>query len=160
MRHILIGCSQTKAATECPAIAMYRGALFARSLEWAAMLGYDKLWILSAKFGLLAPAKVIEPYELTLNSAATRRAWTTRATREIIRATAEGDELIVLAGAQYIGWRSELVIRGRRVVTPLAGKGIGTRKQWLAQEVDRMRGHKPMTDADRDAVLAVMAGRS
>lgn len=46
---------------------MYVSDLFKKSLEYARRLNPAKIYILSAKYGLLELDDMIEPYEITLN---------------------------------------------------------------------------------------------
>lgn len=137
-RHILIGCSQTKAkVAQCVAISMYKGELFSLSVRYANLVG-GRRWILSALHGLLRDFECIKPYDETLNSVAKRKAWTERVTDQLHKATRKGDELVVLAGANYCGFALALIASGRTVTQPLLGMQIGQRKQWLGAEVERL----------------------
>lgn len=144
MRHILIGCSASKRDgahdRERPwfaACELYTGALFVASLRWARERG-GRIWILSAMHGLVDERAELQPYDHTLRTVAERQAWARRVERSLLEHTARGDELVALAGERYLGWIPELVLRGRVVSEPLAGKQIGQRKQWFARERDRL----------------------
>ena len=47
---------------------MYQGQLFKKSYLYAIKLNPDKIFILSAKYGLLELNDIIEPYNITLNN--------------------------------------------------------------------------------------------
>ena len=64
-----IACSKTKRKYPCMAKYMYMGSLFTKSFQFCKKF-YSKqpIFILSAKYGLLTPEQIIEPYEKTLNT--------------------------------------------------------------------------------------------
>lgn len=65
MRIALIGCGKLKAPSACAAKDLYTGPLF-RTARTYAEKNCDGWLILSAKYGLLEPDRIIEPYELKL----------------------------------------------------------------------------------------------
>lgn len=135
-RIALIGCGKQKAATTCAARAMYRSQLFQASLRWA-LLHCNRVFILSAKHGLLDLDTRVEPYDETLPRAkADREAWGTRVGAQIVAAVGEIEAtLVVLFGEKYAdaisfdspeweyGWAE-----------PLRGKQIGERLAWFKAE--------------------------
>jgi hypothetical protein len=68
MKIALISCVKTKLNTKIPVRAdeLYQSALFKKSYEYCKNR-YDKVYILSAKYGLLEINDMILPYEKTLN---------------------------------------------------------------------------------------------
>ena len=73
---ILIGCVRTKKAVASPASELFASPLFEGRRRYAA--GSGRPWyILSAKFGLLAPGDVIGPYDVYLatQSPGYQQAW-------------------------------------------------------------------------------------
>lgn len=60
----LVGCGKSKLDHAAPARQLYTGSLFVAASRWAAEC--DGWFILSAKFGLLDPETVVEPYEVRL----------------------------------------------------------------------------------------------
>jgi hypothetical protein len=139
----LVGCCKTKLRRAAPAKELYCSALFRLCREWAERHA-DAWAILSARYGVVRPDEVIEPYDATV---ADRRpfggpplspgdystwlyshvqVWRCRyATRR------ETPRLVVLAGKEY--WQC-LVEHGLEVVTPLDGLGIGERICWLKRQ--------------------------
>ena len=73
---ILVGCVQTKRADACAAAELFASPLFEGRHKYAAASGL-RWYILSAKFGLLAPGVVIGPYDVYLadQSSGYRKAW-------------------------------------------------------------------------------------
>lgn len=63
----LISCVKTKLQKKTLAKDLYISDLFYKSLAYS-LDNYDKVFILSAKYGLLGLNDIIEPYELTLNN--------------------------------------------------------------------------------------------
>jgi hypothetical protein len=64
-RICLVSCVRTKLDRNAPASDLYTSALFRKAKE-VARRQFDKWYILSAKYGLVRPDDLIEPYELTL----------------------------------------------------------------------------------------------
>ena len=134
MSHIcLVACGSSKLGQPAPARELYVSPLFKKS-RWLAERFYDKWYVLSAKHGLLAPDKVVEPYDMTLNNmpAAERRNWAERARGQLAQATSCADEITFLGGLRY---RKDIMDalrdRGNKVNAPTAGMSIGKRLSWL-----------------------------
>ena len=67
MRIALISCSKAKKNEPCPAHELYSPSdLFSLSYQYAKQ-NADKIYILSAKYGLVAEDRILEPYDQTLN---------------------------------------------------------------------------------------------
>lgn len=64
---VFLSCVKSKAAQKCEAQNMYTSDLFQKSLAYAKSLKPQKIYILSAKYGVLELTDIITPYELTLN---------------------------------------------------------------------------------------------
>jgi hypothetical protein len=62
----LVACVSKKASAPMPARDMYTSDWFRKASAYAARVT-DDWYILSAKYGLIAPDTVIEPYDETLN---------------------------------------------------------------------------------------------
>ena len=67
MRRIaLISCSKSKQNYPCPARELYAPSqLFSLSYQYAKKVA-DEVYVLSARYGLLAEEDVVAPYDLTL----------------------------------------------------------------------------------------------
>lgn len=75
---VFIGCVKTKQHKVCAAQDMYISPLFRYSLQYAKTLTtLDKIFILSAKYGVLRLGDIITPYELCLNdmTVSQRKKW-------------------------------------------------------------------------------------
>ena len=140
---VLISC--TKKKQEKPkgqtvaAKDLYTSPLFKKAWRYANLLKPDRIFILSAKHGLLAPDTRIAPYNQTLNQAtsAQRKQW---AAGVIASLQKEGidikrDRIIILAGKSY--WQY-LVPQLANISLPYveAGcKGIGHILKWLNEQI-------------------------
>jgi cytoplasmic iron level regulating protein YaaA (DUF328/UPF0246 family) len=128
---VLISCVKSKLTKRCAACEMYTSPLFKKMMVYARRLQPKRIFILSAKYGLLDPTTLIEPYEQTLNkmSAAERRAWAkTVLTALKQQADLDNDHFVFLAGARY---REGLLPHIRRYSVPMENLSFGKQLQWL-----------------------------
>lgn len=133
----LVACVSKKNPIAMPARDLYISTWFRKASLYASRMA-DNWYILSAKYGLIAPETVIEPYDETLNrmSAAARRAWARRVLADLEQVLKPGDHVVFLAGQQY---RQDLIEPIRRmggsVEIPMEGLRIGEQLHWLKQRV-------------------------
>ena len=124
-----LSCIDTKAAAE----GFYISDWFKKAKAFAE--GRAESWfILSAKYGLVSPNEVIEPYEQPLNSMPKkeRMRWAEQVLKSILSTTNLGDHIVFLAGARYREFLiKELSQIGYTVEVPLAQMGIGEQLSWL-----------------------------
>ena len=127
----LIACSGKKLSRAAPAADLYVSPLFKMSRKWVEER-CGSWFILSAKWGLLAPTKIIGPYNETLGKMlkVDRELWAARTKADIIRQLPA--ELIVLAGELYL-----TALDGLEYEAPLKGLSIGKRLQKLSMEIGR-----------------------
>lgn len=131
----LVACAKSKAARASPARSLYTSPLFtgARDLIEA----HDAPWfVLSALHGLVAPGRIIEPYERTLKdmSAAERRAWAAAVLRDLEPGLVGKRRVIFFAGALYRQALSvQLADQGFDVVAPLESLRLGEQLAWFGQ---------------------------
>ena len=157
-RVVLVSCGKTKGPAAAPARDLYTGELFRKSRDYAegliARREADAWFILSAKHGLLDPAKVIAPYDATLSDdMASTWAWGVhldlmRRVRPCRGPTDGSDlpELVILAGATYAVPLVETLVRPAAPfeptipafrwphVLPLHGLEIGDRLHWFSEQ--------------------------
>jgi len=129
----LISCVSKKHPIASRAEDLYDSALFSKSRDYVRNR-CDTWAILSAKYGLVDPDQVIEPYEETLNakSAAERREWSKRVWNVLQSRINPGNDIIILAGQRYREYLVPLLeAYGCQVHVPLKGLGIGRQLQWL-----------------------------
>jgi cytoplasmic iron level regulating protein YaaA (DUF328/UPF0246 family) len=134
-RTALVACVRKKLDTPAPARDMYTSHLF-RGYRHYAETRADIWYILSAKYGVLKPDQVIEPYEQTLNkmSKSERLAWADRVQQQLVELLPAEAEVIFLAGTRYReNIEPFLRERGHSVSVPLEGLTIGKQLQRLKQ---------------------------
>jgi hypothetical protein len=141
----LIGCSKQKLDYSAPAKELYQGSLFKAARKYVEAKGYE--WaILSAKYGLVDPNRIIEPYNqrlpiLTPKSRPILFAWGSRVNLDAWMHWYNGVQmcawpvLVLFAGASY---RSAFdgtfgYDRGMPFEAPLARFGIGEQMKWLRE---------------------------
>lgn len=132
-RVCLVACAKKKQESKEPAEDLYDSTLFNLARRYAE-LHSDTWFILSAKYGLLSPKEIIEPYDLTLKdlSRAERRDWAARVENQLRKVLKPGDSVVMLAGVLY---RQDLVplleLRGLKTIIPLKGLSIGRQQKRL-----------------------------
>lgn len=133
----LVACANKKQNKPAPAKNLYISDLFQKSAALARREG-DRWYILSAKYGLVEPGQVIEPYDQTLKRMckADRFAWAQRLLGRLLAETQPGDTIVFLAGTAYRGnLIPELRRRGYLIVVPMEGMRIGEQKAWLKRKL-------------------------
>lgn len=127
MKIALISCSKQKQNHLCMACEMYApSSLFSKQFEYAKS-SCDKVFILSAKYGLIAEDTIIEPYDVTLNdfSASEKSAWAVKVILELKQKTdIQNDTFYFFAGKNYY---SGLIQNLPNYRLPLHGLAIGER---------------------------------
>ncbi|MFZ5910301.1 MAG: DUF6884 domain-containing protein [Chloroflexota bacterium] len=130
---VIISCASKKRPQRCKASELYISALFRKNLQYALKLAPNKIFILSARYGLVGLDEEIEPYDLTLNtmSAQEVRHWADGVLRQLSEKTdLKQDQFIFLAGAKY---RKYLIPHLAHVEVPLEGLPIGKQLQRLSE---------------------------
>ncbi len=129
----LVGCVKQKLHQPAPARDMYTSTLFRFSKAYAEA-NSDKWYILSAKYGLVHPGQIINPYEETLNNKnrIERRDWARDVHRQLHDADAIHDyvSFLWLAGQVYQRDLS-ILLANYHQSDPLRGLQIGKRLAWL-----------------------------
>lgn len=132
-RVVLISCVSQKRTMKSKARDLYVSALFKKNLQYAQKLNPDKIFILSAKYGLGGLDDEIEPYDQTLNtmSASEIKQWAKCVLGQLSTvADLQQDQFTFLAGAKY---RKYLVPFMEYVEVPLEGLRIGEQLHRLSQ---------------------------
>ena len=130
---VLISCVSKKLSYKAEAGDLYISPLFRMNLKYAQQFSPDKVFILSAKYGLVQLYEKIEPYDKTLNSmsARERKSWATRVVSQLRRhCNLEKDHFVILAGQKY---RQYLLPHLKSYEIPLAGLPIGKQLQFLKE---------------------------
>jgi hypothetical protein len=136
----LVACAKTKLDRPAPARELYTSPLFRGSLAYAEQR-CDRVFILSAKHGLVSPDEVIAPYDETVKRMAQRERqfWAARVLAALqpllsvdtpILALASGDYLNPIIQAHLATGEGELYLR-----QPLQGMQIGQRLAFLKQSL-------------------------
>lgn len=132
-RVIIIGCGKAKRDEESPARELYTGSLFVACRRYAEASGLA--WaILSARYGLLLPDWVREPYEQKLAARGPAlENWSMDAAKAVrMQVDRLTTEVVCLAGANYaVPFAWALAYYRITCVQPLVGMPIGQRLRWL-----------------------------
>lgn len=135
MRIGLVGCGKKKLDRAAPTRELYTGPLFRAALRYAEAT-CDRVFVLSAKHGLVELDAVVEPYDLRISdlSPEDRRAWSLGVASRLTGASVYESnpvEVVVLAGRDYC---AAITRPDHMTLTePLFGLQIGERLRWLAQ---------------------------
>jgi len=130
---VLISCVSKKQKKKAKAQDLYISPLFKFNLKYASSLNPNKIFILSAKYGLIELNKEIEPYELTLNKMSLEEieSWAGKVIEELKKVSnLQEDEFIFLAGEKY---RKYLIPCINNCKIPLKGLGIGKQLKFLKE---------------------------
>ena len=98
----LVSCGKTKQKSTVPAKDLYISNRFKR--ERASVEATGCPWfVISAKHGLLAPDKIIEPYDKTLKGATLeeRREWAGKVKGQMDDNLPDGEIIVILAEKDY-----------------------------------------------------------
>lgn len=131
MKIALIGCVKKKADIPCIAKDMYISPLFKGSYRLAKKMGAEKIFILSAKYGLIEENKIIVPYNMTLNNKTenNKKIWAYKVYQSLKKETnLNTDEFIILAGKNYYKY---IIQKIKYYTIPLEGKSLFERISYL-----------------------------
>lgn len=134
MRIGLVACASKKQPAPAPARALYISPLFRKASVYCER-EYDRWYILSARFGVLDPATIVAPYDLTLNRMARldRQMWTSRVKVQLCAVVPDLKTTTVYlhAGRRYTEFLGPWLLEmGATVVSPFPGLGIGQQLRW------------------------------
>ena len=144
----LVGCVKTKLEGRHKAKDLFISPLFIGRRARAETLGAP-WFVLSAKFGLLAPDREVDTYDVSLNSASSteRRQWSARVLGQLRESfgSVEGKTVEVHAGANYrnFGLVQGLRSQGARVIVPLEHARQGEQLAWYNDQARNARGDFP-----------------
>jgi len=134
-RIALISCSKLKKTYKCRASELYSAStLFSLSHEYAKA-NADRVYILSAKHGLVGENEMIEPYNETLNekSPSERQAWSRMVLNQLKQVCdIQRDEFIILAGKHYYEY---LLPYLPNTALPLGKLSLGKRIEFLQRNL-------------------------
>jgi len=133
----LVSCVSEKRNTPMPAEELYDSDLFRKASSFIKKKGASWL-ILSAKYGVVNPATIIEPYNETLNKMGVgqRRVWASRVSEELKKYIHPGDTVVFFAGARYREFLIEPILKiGCHIEIPMDGLRIGKQLKWLKEHL-------------------------
>ncbi|AMC11914.1 hypothetical protein Lupro_11840 [Lutibacter profundi] len=131
---------------------MYQSPLFKHSLEYAERLNRDKIFILSAHYGLLTLNTEIKPYDMTISNVSKKNRerkpqlkvltkdekviWGQKILLELSNISdLKKDKFIVLAGLEYINSIINFLVN---IEQPLKGVGLFDRISYLKKLKDEI----------------------
>ncbi|WP_394899557.1 DUF6884 domain-containing protein [Clostridium paraputrificum] len=131
MKVALISCSKSKRSYKCKALELYSPSkLFSLSYQYAKTFA-DKIYILSAKYGLVEENEIIEPYEKSLNDSDKdyNELWANSVLFKLSKVCdLERDEFFILAGKNYY---ENLISDLKHYELPLGKLRYGERIEYL-----------------------------
>ncbi|MCK9179211.1 MAG: hypothetical protein M0P93_09430 [Candidatus Cloacimonetes bacterium] len=137
MKIALVSCAKLKQDYPCQAQEMYLpSTLFSKAIKYIKQQNYDKWFILSAKYGLLNPNVLIEPYDLTLNNMKSEeiKKWSQKVFNQLIEYNII--EIDFYAGEKYRKYLIPLLEnKSIKYNIPLKGLGIGKQLQFYTKEL-------------------------
>ncbi len=139
MKIILISCASKKLPNKAQAKYIYTSPLFKLNLKYANSLNPDKVFILSAKHGLLGLEQEIESYNETLNEKTDEeiKLWAEKVLEDLSKeANLKQDEFIFLAGEKY---RKYLIPGINNYKIPLQSLGIGKQLKFLKEKTNEQK---------------------
>lgn len=137
----LVACSSRKLDRRAPARELYSSPLFRKSLAYAEQR-CERVYVLSAKFGLVELDQRIGKYDHRLGCKTERAAWARRVAGALIDRHGREAEYLVLAGADYARPLATALLTydgtaRERILEPLNRMQVGQRLRWLNDELAR-----------------------
>lgn len=136
MRRCIYDCTywlrKIEAKNVCKAKDIYISPLFRKSLNYASKT-CSKIYILSAKYGLLRMDDIISPYNETLNQKTEhkKKVWASKVHQQTQKeGISTEDEIMFLCGENYCKYLKMIY---KNSTTPLAGLKMGKRLKWLKE---------------------------
>ncbi len=132
---VLISCVSKKLSHKAKSEELYISPLFRMNLRYARLMKPDKIFILSAKYGLVSLNEELLPYNLTLKDMRSQeiKEWAEKVMQKLrIVSNLAEDTFIFLAGERY---RKYLIPHIKNFHVPLQGLGIGKQLQFLKRSL-------------------------
>lgn len=129
---VLISCVSKKRNESCKARDLYISDLFKKALYYSEnVIKADKIFVLSAKYGLVSLDEIIEPYDKTLNKMKKGEVlqWSDMVLEDLKNnIDIDNDKVIFMAGLKY---RKYIESSIKNVEVPMRGMKIGQQLQFL-----------------------------
>lgn len=144
MRVGLIGCTKSKLSHRAHAEQLYSPSAMFRGRRAYVLSSCDRWFILSAKYGVLAPSDELEPYDVTLVGAPTnvKREWASRVFTELRHRLGDirGMTFEIHAGRDYWGYGlvDQLLRAGASIEIPTKGLTQGEQRGFYLERVGRV----------------------
>ena len=135
MNIAFISCVKEKRIGKYKAKDLYTSDFFRKSFGYCSSK-YDKVFILSAKYGLLELEDEIENYEMTLNdfTKVQKVEWSVMVCDQLETKIDDSDDLYFYVGNNY---RQHLLpLLSNNCFVPLEGKGIGEQLQYFKNNTE------------------------
>jgi len=137
---VLLSCTKSKLDHPTSAKELYSASpMFRKTLEYGMSLKPDKMFILSAKHNLVPLDKKLAPYDKTLKDMPSdeKEKWGEEVVKQMKQAglNLDQDDFIFLTGSEYM---KPLLKYIKHYETPMAGKRMGERLQWLNQQISKI----------------------
>jgi hypothetical protein len=128
----LIACTKAKSTKPAPARELYSASDLFRKAAAYCDAYLDGWFVLSAKYGLVDPDRIIAPYNMTLKTMSTseRRLWGIQVAQQLQQLGEVALE--AHAGTAYV---RPLLEAGVVLEEPLRGLAIGQRKRWYMERL-------------------------
>lgn len=147
MKVVLISCVSKKMELapnqKVAAKDLYVSTMFRLAWQYAQTFKPDRIYILSAKHGLLRPDTEIASYNQTLNSAsaAKRREWADEVMKSLRNEgiDPQRDEVIILAGQNYSRYLAPQIAHCRQPYRENGCKGMGYILKFLKDEIEKSK---------------------
>jgi uncharacterized protein DUF6884 len=130
-----VSCVKSKLSHLAPARALYTSDWFRKVRNIVEASG-ARWFVLSARYGLVAPDVNIAPYDYTLKAvgAAERKEWATRVIDKLLPEMAGEQRAVFFAGQRYREFLVEpLRQAGIAVEVPMANLTRGEQLTWLSE---------------------------
>ena len=133
----LVSCVKTKLRERAPGKELYVSDWFCKARAVIEAAGWP-WYILSAKYGLVDPDAVIEPYEKTLNAKSEQIEWSRKVMGALDSRLVDVDSVVIFAGEKYRKFlEPALRKRGIAVHVPMKGLKSGEQLARLIEWMDR-----------------------
>ena len=129
----LVSCVSKKSPMPAQAKDLYKSDWFLKARDYVESTR-SPWFILSAKYGLVPPYRIVSPYEQTLNTMrkSDRQKWATMVEAEMEISLPAVDRIVLLAGARYRKFLMDyLRRRAATVEVPMEGLSIGRQLHYL-----------------------------
>jgi hypothetical protein len=131
---VLVSCVKSKLSQAAPARALYTSAWFEKVRDIVEASG-ARWFVLSSRYGLVAPNVEIAPYDYTLNSLGVRerQAWAKDVLNALLPLLTNEKHVVMFAGDHYREFLVGPIERhGIKVEVPMAHLRRGEQLSWLS----------------------------